>query len=86
MLIPSFQCVLFFKKTTTIQSWLSCSEFCVGFFSFLVFSPLQTFLCLGCAMLPSDAVQELKRKFPNISFATSFPALAPVPFFYAFCI
>lgn len=33
-------------------------------------------MCLGCAILPSDAVHGFLRKFPNISDATSFLVLA----------
>jgi len=60
-----------------------------GFFSsflFFFFFFLKDFERLGYAILPSDAVQEFQRKFPDISFVTSFLALAAVLNFFAFCI
>lgn len=74
LLIPYFQHSIFFslrkqlllKPVFLAQIW----------FVFLVFFSLEDFVCVGCAILPSDAVHGFQRKFPNISDATSFLVLA----------
>lgn len=68
--IPYFQCSIFFSLRKQLKS-IFLAQFCVSFF----FS-LRTLQCLHCAILPSDAVYEFQRKFPNISDATSFLVLA----------
>lgn len=63
-LFPVFH-FLFFKKTTVTQACFSCSVLCCFFFF------LEDFMCLGCAILPSDAVHGFQIRFP-----TSFLVLA----------
>lgn len=70
---------LLFKPSFLAQGFVFC-------FSFFIFFPLEGFACLGYAILPSDAMQEFERKFPSVSFATSFPVLAAALIFFFFSL